>query len=280
MDDKNVVFMTGLPRSGSTVLANILQQHPEIFTTASDPISEVVLSVMEQRNNSGWFDHLDPSVADTGLHQFVYKGTMSWLDSLTSKPNIISCGRNWGLVSHLYPNTKFIVHVRDLVDVAESHAYRQFSNNISNDLLYHHPGLGYELPVPFTSIPNMNIVDSIFNQTPYIATALNIIVPHMIDLSEKDNDRVLFVRYENLLSNPREVLDGIERFVGVDAHNYDLENIQQQQMLEHDGCHKGLVSHVTKPVLQHVEKPQVLPDYVHMQIRSQYKWFYDMLYPS
>ena len=39
---KQLHFCGGLPRTGSTVLMNILQQNPEIFTTASDVYPEIL----------------------------------------------------------------------------------------------------------------------------------------------------------------------------------------------------------------------------------------------
>ena len=47
--DKRIYFLVGLPRSGSTLLANILAQHPRIHVT---PTSGVVDMLVTVRN--GW----------------------------------------------------------------------------------------------------------------------------------------------------------------------------------------------------------------------------------
>ncbi len=48
-NDKRIYFLAGLPRSGSTLLANILAQHPKMHVT---PTSGVVDMLVQVRN--GW----------------------------------------------------------------------------------------------------------------------------------------------------------------------------------------------------------------------------------
>ena len=44
---KTYHILTGLRRSGSTVLASILNQHPEIFVTPTSPMIELILSMKQ-----------------------------------------------------------------------------------------------------------------------------------------------------------------------------------------------------------------------------------------
>jgi sulfotransferase len=48
-NDKTIYFLAGLPRSGSTLLANILAQHPRFHVT---PTSGIVDMLVRVRN--GW----------------------------------------------------------------------------------------------------------------------------------------------------------------------------------------------------------------------------------
>ena len=47
--DKRIFFMSGLPRSGSTLLANILAQHPRIHVTPTSGICDMLVQV-----RNGW----------------------------------------------------------------------------------------------------------------------------------------------------------------------------------------------------------------------------------
>jgi len=50
-DHKNIHFISGLPRSGSTLLANILAQNPAFHSTATNGIADVMFSVRNQWDN-------------------------------------------------------------------------------------------------------------------------------------------------------------------------------------------------------------------------------------
>jgi sulfotransferase len=44
---KKIYFLSGLPRSGSTVLAALLQQHPEMHTTATSGLLDMLVGTLE-----------------------------------------------------------------------------------------------------------------------------------------------------------------------------------------------------------------------------------------
>jgi sulfotransferase len=48
---KKIYFLAGLPRSGSTVLAALLQQHPEMHTTATSGLLDILVGTLK-----GWKD--------------------------------------------------------------------------------------------------------------------------------------------------------------------------------------------------------------------------------
>jgi hypothetical protein len=39
---KNLMFLSGLPRTGSTLLTSLLNQHPEIYASGSSPLSDLI----------------------------------------------------------------------------------------------------------------------------------------------------------------------------------------------------------------------------------------------
>jgi hypothetical protein len=50
---KKIYFLSGLPRSGSTVLAALLQQHPEMHTTATSGLLDMLVGTLK-----AWADSL------------------------------------------------------------------------------------------------------------------------------------------------------------------------------------------------------------------------------
>jgi sulfotransferase len=53
---KKIYFLSGLPRSGSTVLAALLQQHPEMHTTATSGLLDMLVGTLK-----AWADSLSQS---------------------------------------------------------------------------------------------------------------------------------------------------------------------------------------------------------------------------
>jgi len=50
---KTLFFLSGLPRSGSTLLGSLLNQHPEIYATPTSPLADL-LCLLDTN-----FNHLD-----------------------------------------------------------------------------------------------------------------------------------------------------------------------------------------------------------------------------
>ena len=269
MDDKRIFFMSGLQRSGSTVLCNILQQHPDVFTVPTDPFFEVIdgtmMNVFENKIGSAF----DFEVFDKGLHQFLLDGLQGWYKSLTDKPVIVSKNRNWHKLSHLFPDAKFIVTVRDLFDFADSMLRKQYSNlSMSSPL------------VDGSYIKSSNSKDYIEHHV-FTDEGLQRGLKNLIYLHEKDRGRVEFIRYEDLVHHTSEALRCVHDHLDIKPFEYDLNNIQQQSLYEHDGYYMGQCSHVTKSKLQPPSNTPALSEEVRDILRSHEltSWFYDIFYP-
>lgn len=51
MTDKIIHLMAGLPRSGSTLMCNILNQNPRFHATSTSGILDIVLTIRNQWEN-------------------------------------------------------------------------------------------------------------------------------------------------------------------------------------------------------------------------------------
>ena len=49
---KNIYFLAGLPRSGSTVLAAILNQHPSVHATSTSGLLDILVGTLTAWNSS------------------------------------------------------------------------------------------------------------------------------------------------------------------------------------------------------------------------------------
>jgi len=126
-------FCGGLPRSGSTVLMNILQENPKIFTTGSCALYEILHDkILIKGRYSETFQAMSIDQADAAMYGLIHGATKGWFEALTDKPIVISKRHGWSSLFHMYPNSKYICMVRDLRDIAES-----FDNINSKTLALH-----------------------------------------------------------------------------------------------------------------------------------------------
>ena len=119
--DNGIHFISGLPRSGSTLLAAILRQNPRLVAGMSSPVASLVLAMQRQlsENNEGAvFIDDDQRVAILrGLFDGYYH---------TTHPHqvVIDTNRAWctklPLIDRLFPNARLVACVRHVPWIVDS----------------------------------------------------------------------------------------------------------------------------------------------------------------
>jgi hypothetical protein len=272
---EQIHFCGGLPRTGSTVLMNILQQNSKIFTTntcaLADLISDHILVKSRYREQ---FQAMSLEQADRAMYGLVHGATHGWFDALTNKPIVISKNRTWSNLLHLYPNSKFICMVRDLRDIVES-----FEKINANTLALH------SFSDDNSFVPSMSEPEKYayyFKCKNALTLALANDIQRMMCVFKKDNKRVVFIRYEDFSANPQYILNKLYKFLDLDYYEHDLYNIDQSMLFEHDHAYfKERVDHITHKTFQYYKEPvRTLSKQFQNEILKNYKWFYDGFYPD
>ena len=122
MIEKKFFFLCGLPRAGSTVLASILNQNPDIYTTPTSPLLDLL-----EYNEYGWNNC--PSVIANpiqGKNLEISQAIINGCWEHINKPIIIDKCRGW--VNHV-PTIKIvfnqtpriIVNTRDIPSILASY---------------------------------------------------------------------------------------------------------------------------------------------------------------
>lgn len=271
---KKIHFCVGLPRSGSTVLMNIMQQNPYIFTTGTCALTKIVLDLTIQSRYSESFQAMHAHNADDAMYGLIQGATQGWFQGLTDKPLVISKNRSWAGLHHLYPDSKFIVTVRDIRDIAESfdkinskikvlHSYGddgKMYGCMSEDEKYHYH----------------------FNTSNAFSGALYQDLPRLMNLWKENPGRIKFVRYEDMLLNPDQILSEIYEFLELNYYKHDLYNIEQSSLYEHDHVYfREKTSHVVRrEMIQYQEPIRNLSNNFHDKVLNENRWFYDGFYPN
>lgn len=215
--NKNQQFAVfcGLPRTGSTLLINLLMQNPNIHGEGASLLCELMWQTQQMCDNN------PPLFANNRLG--TKKDIMSALPSLyykdVEKPIIIEKGRTWCHPANtqmwrenINPNQKFVVLVRPIEDVVKSLVSLRIKNN-------HQGGLYEDLMQPGA--------EPIYRAAEAIALG-----------KTQPQENFLYVDYRDLVSDPLNVLDLIYEFYGWDKFQHNVEKVEQ--VFTEDDQHHGL----------------------------------------
>lgn len=275
---KQLHFCGGLPRAGSTVLMNILQQNPEVFTTTSDPFPmNLQRYILQKFRVTEMFQAMDAHHADRALYGMAMGAINGWYSGLTDKPVVISKTRYWNRIHHLLPNAKILIMIRDLRDIVES-----FNKiNLGLKALHSYNTEGSTL---YAAMTEMQKFDYHFNTDNSLSATLKEELPTAMEFWRHENkqDTIKFIRYEHFLEYPIDTIRSIYDFLGLDYFEHDLNNISQSEMFEHDNAYfMEKTDHRTKPSFLKRQPPErLLSERIHNRILEEYDWFYKGFYPE
>ena len=121
--EKQFFFLGGLPRSGSTLLASLLSQNPEIYTSPNSPLVALLVNVGQHLINS----EQSRAFMQPTQRVDVLQSSMDGMYRFTDRPIIIDKSRAWPhphnlaiLTEVLDKPVKVIATVRDLPSVMAS----------------------------------------------------------------------------------------------------------------------------------------------------------------
>ena len=118
------VTLAGLPRSGSTLLGNLLQQHPNITVEMDSCLSDILTNISQHSEKMYTETQRTMKEMKKIYTSFMRAGISSWLDLLCDTEIYIDKDRSWAvdfdLLFNLIPSAKVIYVVRDLRGVISS----------------------------------------------------------------------------------------------------------------------------------------------------------------
>ncbi len=272
-----LVPMCGLPRSGSTLLVNLINQHPDVYGSPDS-----LLPVMIQGMQSTLDQHIDTSQYNSDIcynlfYNFCKNGSISWMNTLTDKKVFLDKHRVWNeiidVTRNTFPGTKFIVCIRDLRGVYESFLKVEDKTPLSYKDQYLFGDQDYDYRE--TDIEDVKI-DSVFSE-PMIRKNL-ILLKELLDCNKLD-DQFLFVRYEDLIDNPHKELSNIYEFIDIYPFKNDLEDIQQIPF--HDPVFLPYGTHKINSKLENRNPWQFnLTPKSEDKILGENYWYYEEFYPE
>lgn len=272
----HIHFCGGLPRSGSTILMNILQQNPRIFTTGTCALYEIIQDkILVKGRFSETFQAMSVEQADAAMYGLIHGATKGWFEALTNKQIVISKRHGWSSLFHLYPNSKYICMIRDLRDIVES-----FEKINSKTLALH--SFTHNSTVMLSAMHIHEKYKYYFEDSNSLGINLNYEVPRLMEVFKKTKNKVLFVRYEDFILDPVYILNKVHLFLEESSFEYDLNSIEQSTVFEHDHAYfRERTSHKTDTKFHyHKKNKRTLSESFHNKVVENHKWFYEAFYPD
>lgn len=239
-------FISGLPRSGSTLLAAILSQNPCFHARMSSPLSQIVtqaFNAMGKENEFSIFITREQRAAIlTGIFTNYYHAIESEV--------VFDTSRSWcsklPLLKALFPQTKVITCVRNLAWVMDSLESIVRRNPLQVSGMFQNVG---ESATVYTRTTVLGLGDRLVG---YAYDALK------EAYYSQEADMMLLVDYEALTQAPEQVMRLIYQFIDQPYFDHDFNNLEYQEE-EFDTMMKTPGLHTVKRQVKYQTRPTILP---------------------
>lgn len=208
-------FISGLPRSGSTLLSAILRQNPRFHAGMTSPLGDMISSLVAEMSGKNDFSVVISDEQRAAILRGVFQ---NFYGGFLGTDVVFDTGRVWcskmPLLAALFPNSKVIACVREMpwvLDSVERLIRKQPLN--ANKMFHFNP-----------------------NGTVYSRAEALIDVNGMVGFSfqatkdafygEYAPGHLLLLSYEGLTRDPKAALQAVYRFVGEPWFEHDFDHIE------------------------------------------------------
>lgn len=255
-----ILFVSGLPRSGSTVLCRVLAQHPQMGPMcATSPMAGVLNNLIESFNANESF-RASP-MDDTFKQRFLTKMYQATLEAWHEDEVSLDKNRGWmrqiPILKRIYPDFKMFITVRPLKDIFGSIAAR---NEETNMLTFPGKSSG--------TLSHNLMAESLFALDGVVGGPLQNLFLLINDFQFRYDlqDNLYFVTPEKLLDS-----DAIFRFAGLEPVQFET---MSEVVVDRDAFYNHKFPHQTRARLGRMPEYQTVA-WVQQFLENTFKWYHD-----
>jgi len=263
-----------MPRSGSTLLQNILAQNPEFYVTPTSGVLELIYAARFNYTNNPEFKAQDEALMKKAFLAFSKAGMEAYFQAITNKPYVMDKSRGWGVHFDLLTmifgeEPKIICMVRDLRQILSSmeKKFRQAPNKQR----------------PIENHTNLTGTTTFKRAVINLQSApVGIALDRVTEIHHRGwNTKMLFIRYEDIASHPKLIMQKVYAYLGLAEFQHDFENVEQVTQ-EDDKIHGIPGLHDIRPKVE-----QLTNDYMAIlgkdtvrYVQHHYSWYFNLFgYP-
>jgi len=209
-----------MPRSGSTLMQNILGQNPDIHVTPTDGFLELIYGARVNFTNNAEFKAQDQNQMISAWRGFCKSGMDGYCKGLSDKQHTciksrgIGANYNW-FKAFMNEDPKVIVMVRDLKAILASMEKIHRKNPEKAQSI--------ENPSNMSGLTTEGRVQQ-WLQGPPVGLALQRLQQMK---TEGITNKCLVVRFEDLTSHPEQIMSKVYEYLTLPTFRHDFNNVEQ-----------------------------------------------------
>ena len=266
------IGVTGLPRSGSTLLCQMLAQHPDLHCDGhSSPLCNALLGMRRMVSDDAFFlsqldNRFEPAYANlTSAMQGFLRG---WHRDCAKKA-VVDKNRAWlhaiELLLQLAPEARLVVCIRELGQIYGS-IEAQHQRTILLDFIDH-----------LADYDRLGRADMLFAKDKAIGAPL-VSLNAVQDLPAQVQKRLYFLRYEDLMAQPVACMSHLYAWLGLSPQEIDprkltigVQESDSHYHMKYPHRHFGQIGTPAR---------HDIPPRIQARIEKACSWFYELYYPS
>ncbi|MBD8871342.1 sulfotransferase [Rhodanobacter sp. DHB23] len=260
-----VHVISGLPRSGSTLLSALLRQNPRFHAGVSSPACSLMTAVLPRMSGTAEFA---PFFDEERRGRVLRSLFWAYHDTPPEDGVLFDTNRSWtarmGLVDRLFPSARVICCVRDVPWVIDSmeamvrrnptHTSRTFDAKVARNIYGR---------VEQWMEPQRGLIGAAWSSL------------REAWFGEHAN-KLVVVRYESLTRQSRETMDQLYQALGEASFQHDFDNV----LYDEEQYDAGLGTpglHTVRRQVAFVERPTILPPDIFCQYADNAFWLNEKL---
>lgn len=268
----HLVYVSGLPRAGSTLLCQLLGLHPQMDSPGhSSPLWTALNQLRETLSDDPfWLSQLDVDF-DRNYARLLHacRGFMAGWFHGTDKPWGVDKNRGWLMAIEtlrlLDPEFRMVVCLRDPVQV-----FGSIEAQHQKTLLLSFP----DHIAPHSALAR---ADKLFGPDNVIGGPLKAL-ENLPDYDPALQNHLAFVTFEALLENPVGTLNTLWEWLGLPRQAFDPNRLPVKPH-ESDSYYRFKYPHTTRSAI-HPPAPHRVSPRIVAEIHKNYRWFFQQFYPE
>jgi sulfotransferase len=211
--DNGIHFISGLPRSGSTLFAAILNQNPRFHAGMSSPVGSLAIALQRNMSSENDMSVFIDNEQRTNIIRSVFP---AYYQAVHPSKVVFDTNRIWcskmPLITHLYPNAKIIACVRHIPWIVDSIERLVRANKLEPSKMF-----------------GCEVGGTVYNRFDTLASSNGMVGFAYHALREAfysdESDRLLLLSYESLTKNPKQALTEVYKFIDQPAFEHDFDDV-------------------------------------------------------